>query len=155
MPTEVLITFYCRTGATEKLALAAAVGAVQARATIRLRRLPDASNQPGGEDHERMCKEYVPPTEADVLRADAIVFAAPADFTPASPEWTDYLTLLSRCGSEGKLKGKIATVLAESDAVRDALSTKVVSIGFTTVPPQPQDPTGQGRRTAEIAKPRK
>ena len=70
-PTEVLITFYCRTGDTELLALAAAVGAVQARANIRLRRLPDSIPVTPDSNNAltRMCKEYVPPTEADVLRA--------------------------------------------------------------------------------------
>jgi hypothetical protein len=34
---NVLVTFWSRTGVTEKLALAAALGAVQAKANIRLR----------------------------------------------------------------------------------------------------------------------
>ena len=37
----VLVTFSCESGDTEKQALNAAVGAVQARAMIRLRRIPD------------------------------------------------------------------------------------------------------------------
>ena len=37
----VLVIFYSRCGSTEKLALAAAVGAVQSRAAIRLRRVAD------------------------------------------------------------------------------------------------------------------
>ena len=55
--------------------MAAAVGAVQARANIRMRRLPDS-----GEDIPeckealaRMRREYVPPTQADVLWADAVI----------------------------------------------------------------------------------
>ena len=40
-PVNVLVIFYSRSGATETLALAAAVGAVQARGSIRLRRLSD------------------------------------------------------------------------------------------------------------------
>jgi hypothetical protein len=57
---NVLIIFSSSTGATEALALAAAVGAVQARANIRLRRLPDQSAG-NGEDLIRMRREYVPP----------------------------------------------------------------------------------------------
>src|SRR5262245_21548843 len=82
-PIGVLITFYCRNGSTESAALAAAVGAVQERASIRLRRLPDppqlattCEEPEHQEDFDRMRKEYVPPTEADILWADAIVFAA-------------------------------------------------------------------------------
>jgi hypothetical protein len=74
---NVLVIFSSRAGETEKLALAAAVGAVQARANIRMRRLPDS-----GEDIPecrealaRMRREYVPPTKTDVLWADAVIIA--------------------------------------------------------------------------------
>jgi len=40
--TIVVVTFYSRGGTTERLATAAAVGAVQMRAGIRMRRVPDA-----------------------------------------------------------------------------------------------------------------
>ena len=74
-PLNVLVIFYSCCGETEKLALSAAVGAVQARASIRMRRLTDA-----GEDVAecrdtlaRMRREYVPPTAADGLCADAVI----------------------------------------------------------------------------------
>ena len=69
---NVLVIFSSSSGRTEKLALAAAVGAVQARANIRLRRLPDDSAESGA-DLARMRREYVPPTQADTLWADAII----------------------------------------------------------------------------------
>jgi len=74
-PINVLVIFHSRSGATEKLALAAAVGAVQARANIRMRRLPDSSEEssPGNEALVRMRREYVPPTKTDALWADAII----------------------------------------------------------------------------------
>jgi hypothetical protein len=74
-PVNVLVIFYSCCGETEKLALAAAVGAVQARGSIRLRRLTDAAeNIPECSDTlARMRREYVPPTQADVLWADALI----------------------------------------------------------------------------------
>ena len=54
------------------LALAAAIGAVQARANIRMRRLPDNSAE-SNETLSRMRREYVPPTPADALWADAVI----------------------------------------------------------------------------------
>src|SRR5687767_8740543 len=73
----VLIVFYSRCGSTEKLALAAAVGAVQGRALIRLRRMPDANAAKTLEQFSdcaetllRMRREYIAPTEADLLGAD-------------------------------------------------------------------------------------
>ena len=106
-PGRVLVVFYSRGGSTEKLALAAAVGAVQARANIRLRRLPDVA-EPAEckEETARMQKEYVTPAEADLLWADAIIFLLSADVDPSSGDCAAYFNLLRRLNAEGKLEGK-------------------------------------------------
>src|SRR5438552_11491188 len=72
---NVLVIFYSCCGKTEKLALAAAVGAVQARANIRLRRLTDSGEQIAEckEALTRMRREYVPPTQADTMLADSVI----------------------------------------------------------------------------------
>ena len=44
LEVNVVVVFYSRYGATEQLALAAGVGAVQAHANIRLRRLKDLAD---------------------------------------------------------------------------------------------------------------
>ncbi len=74
---NVLVIFYSCCGETEKLALAAAVGAVQARANIRLRRLTDSGEQipECKEALARMRREYVPPAQADTMWADAVMVA--------------------------------------------------------------------------------
>ena len=71
---NVLVIFECSSGMTETLALAAAVGAVQARANIRMRRLPDDSAEMN-ETLARMRREYVAPMPADALWADAVIIA--------------------------------------------------------------------------------
>ena len=75
IPVNVLVIFSSLCGNTERLALAAAVGAMQARANIRMRRLPDSGeNVPACKDDlARMRKEYVPPTAADTQWADAVI----------------------------------------------------------------------------------
>ena len=160
--TEVLITFYSRCGSTEKLALAAAVGAVQARAQIRFRRLPDIGEVNPSDDspecrkiHERLRKEYVAPNEADVLRADAIIFIAPSEFRAVSPEWTEYLDLIEEVRSAGKLNGKVAAAI-QNDSGQDELARTVLRLGFMVVPAEmsgdgPARALAHGRRTAEIA----
>jgi hypothetical protein len=70
-PINVLVIFSSTSGNTEKLALAAAVGAVQARANIRMRRLEDSGEK--NPECVRMRREYVQPKEADVLWADAVI----------------------------------------------------------------------------------
>ena len=74
-PVNVLVIFYSCCGRTEKLALAAAVGAVQARANIRMRRLTDSGEEfpECQEALARMRKEYVPPAAPDVVWADAVI----------------------------------------------------------------------------------
>ena len=74
-PMNVLVIFSSCSGSTEKLALAAAVGAVQARANIRMRRLPDSGEEipECKEALARMRREYVPPTQVDTLWADGVI----------------------------------------------------------------------------------
>src|SRR5688572_10891642 len=99
----VLVTFSCQTGETEKLA----VGAVQARALIRLRRIADPHVTDSTENAVRMRKEYVGPTEADVLGADALIVATSTDTNVQSGPWQDFLNLLLRLGREGRLARKV------------------------------------------------
>jgi len=133
----VLVVFYSRSGATEKLALAAGVGAVQERALIRLRRLPDLNLQrvieqfpESKEALVRMHKEYVPPAESDLLAADAIIFAMPHDLK-TSEDWKPYLDMLARLRSEGKLERKLVAALS---------------------PGTVEDATAQGRKVAVMAR---
>ena len=99
----VLITFHCQNGETEKLALSAAVGAVQGRALIRLRRLTDMGMVVDNDELLRMRKEYVPPTEKDILGADALIVVAPPDFSESSLHWRPYLELLRRLAPINKV----------------------------------------------------
>ena len=141
----VLVIFSCQTGDTEKLALSAAVGAVQARALIRLRRIPDVDADDNNEEVVRMRKEYVKPAEGDVVGADALIIAASADTNALSKPWQDILSLLSRLGSEGKLGRKVGSSIG-------GLSTALEGLGFVTVPQPPSDPLALGRSVAEMAR---
>jgi hypothetical protein len=68
---HILVIFSCRTGEVEQLALAAAVGAVQARALIRLRRVTDPDDSPD----DRLSRDYVAPRAGDTAWADGFVMA--------------------------------------------------------------------------------
>lgn len=175
---NVLITFYSRCGETEKRAAAAAVGAVQAHASIRLRRLPDAGapesgvagDDECGEAQLRMQREYVAPARGDVVWADAIIFAAPRQSGARSGEWGGYLDLLRRLGDDGTLDGKLAVVLdagrfpdaGKSASLSTSLAASILNLGLIVLPPAPgvgsdSDPSAahlamvQGRRAAAVA----
>jgi NAD(P)H dehydrogenase (quinone) len=93
---NVLVVFYSRRGKSEALALAAGVGAIQARANIRLRRLPDLadpetiqSDAAWSENVERMSKDYIAPRDLDAEWADVLVLSAPPDRTEEMEQYLD------------------------------------------------------------------
>jgi hypothetical protein len=141
----VLVTFSCQSGETEKLALGAAVGAVQARALIRLRRIPDADPTSQNAEAVRMRKEYVAPAEADVVGADALILAAGAETNVHSAPWQDFLNLLQRLSGEDKLGGKVGASIG-------GLSPALAGLGFLTVTQLSSDPLALGRSVAEMAR---
>ena len=154
----VLVIFYSRSGSTEKLALAAAVGAVQGRAAIRLRRLADITETSGCTDTlVRLRKEYIAPREADVLAADGLIFAAPAGFDTSSAEWAEFMTMLRRMSAEGRLAGKAAAVVETGDHATLLSFEKVVTeLGLGTVTRDftkldgIEQATGLGRNIADV-----
>jgi NAD(P)H dehydrogenase (quinone) len=154
---NVVVVFYSRTGSTERLALAAAVGAVQGLANIRLRRLSD----PGDvtitqEDRERMNREYVAPREADAAWADAIILGMPADVDTLSAEFEQYFDSLCVLRDQGKFEGKIGSSFTQGVGT-GPLYAAMCAAGFITVPVM-QNPDQlvaarlQGRRIADMAR---
>jgi NAD(P)H dehydrogenase (quinone) len=130
---NVVVVFYSRTGLTEKTALAAAVGAVEGKANIRLRRIPETAGDeaiatvPGWrENHERMSWEYIAPREADTLWAEGFIVAIPEWLALSSPEVNSYLDTLA-----GKiLAGKFAAALGPK-----GLDEALAALGLVVVPP--------------------
>jgi hypothetical protein len=136
--TIVVVTFYSRGGATEALAHAAAVGAVQARAGIRLRRVADSNLQALLERSpqfagtvRQMQKEYVEPREADILAADVLIVGTPADVDVNAPEWSSYVALLEHVHAAGRLTGKVAAVIPNG-AAADSFTTLFRRLSLTT-----------------------
>jgi NAD(P)H dehydrogenase (quinone) len=108
-----LVVFYSRYGTAEKLALAAGLGAIQADANIRLRRVADSADPASiGADAnwkknlDRMNRDYVAPRPADPAWADVIILVTPAE---SSSELESYVASLSSIGS---MNGKLAAPLA-------------------------------------------
>jgi NAD(P)H dehydrogenase (quinone) len=169
---NVLVTFWSRTGLTEKLALAAALGAVQAKANIRLRWLrepalqQDADSVPGWrENRARMEKEYVAPREADLVWADATFLAIPANVSLAAPELRSYLELMAGLHQGGKLGCKVGAALlsaprpaGQTDSLLAAAYASLAQFNLILVPPREKsaDPLEtarlHGRRVAEVAR---
>jgi NAD(P)H dehydrogenase (quinone) len=169
---NVLVAFWSRTGATERLALAAALGAVQAKANIRLRWLREAalpheadSVPEWRENRARMEKEYVAPREADLMWADLIVMATPAKVGRAAPEVQSCLDLMAALHLGGKLGCKVGAALlatappgVEGNSTLADLYVALARFHLILVPPRHNfaDPLEtarlHGQRVAEVTR---
>lgn len=157
---NVVVVFYSRTGGTESLALRAAVGAVQARANIRLRRLADsadeatiASSPEWKENLGRMNREFIAPREVDVDWAHALVLGTPLGFSATCAEWAGFFALLGR--REGKV-GAAFTPSGENESALLSLYAEMTRQGLITVPAPPscnlESACSLGRRAASVAR---
>ena len=120
---NVLVVFWSRFGETERLALAAALGAVQGRCNIRLRWLREDTCDPTvpgwQETRERMEKEYIAPRPVDLEWAHGLVLATPPRVDANAAEWRAFFGLR---GLEGKTGGGIGSL---SDAMAQCQMTIV------------------------------
>jgi hypothetical protein len=121
-----VIIFYSRDGHTESLALAAGVGAIQARANVRFRKVPEIA------DSQTIESEYIAPRQIDLDWADLLILAIPSD---APDEMNRYL------GSLKDLIGKIAAPFTsrsiahgEKDPALLALYAAAARVGLMVVP---------------------
>jgi NAD(P)H dehydrogenase (quinone) len=156
-----LVVFYSRYGRTEKLALAAGLGAIQADANIRLRRVADradaaaiAADADWKKNLDRMNRDYVAPRPADPVWADVIILATPAE---SASEVESYVASLSSLGS---MSGKIAAPLApgNADAALRPIYSASACCGLIVAPcsERSDDPvataTTFGQRVTEMAR---
>ena len=94
----------------------------------------------------RMKKEYVPPTEADIAGAPALVIVPSAGMTPASDAWRPFLALLEPLVSTGTLAGKVAAVIDAGDSQTVAsFSAALAARGFALIAGDDRDARAHGR----------
>ena len=129
----VVVAFSSRCGTTERIAHAAAVGVVNARALPRLRRLADDGHSVPPECADtlrRMKKEYVPPTEADIAGSPALMIVPTAGMTPASEAWQSFIALLDRMAEVRERRDRARAMLARAFALGEPESLRVYSRGY-------------------------
>lgn len=158
---NVLVVFYSKHGTTEKLALAAGLGAIQARANIRLRRVNDLADRqtieasPEWKDNvDRMSRDYVAPRPADPVWADVIVLATPQ---PSCAEIERYCGVL---GADRSFAGKIAAPLISGGnvaALRPVYAAAACAGLIVAPPPHASDDPlaaarGFGRQVTQMAR---
>lgn len=132
---NVLIAFYSRNGSTEALAKAAAEGARNAGAEVRLRRAREIVSRdvmqkaPGWiENADRMNALYEAPTEEDAEWADAILFGTPTRFGNISSELKAYVDSLGGLWFQGKLNGKAGSGLSSTSTAHGGNESTIISM---------------------------
>jgi len=147
----VVVAFTSRCGATETLAHAAAVGVVNGRGLPRLRRLADEGGPtPAGclATLQRMQKEYVTPTEADIAGSPALIVVPSAGMTPASEVWQPFMAMLRIAAAAGPA-GKLGAVVDAGDRhTVAAFASALEACGFTLVATS-GDPRAHGRAVVD------
>lgn len=123
LEVNVVVVFYSRYGETEQLALAAGVGAVQAHANIRLRRLKDLADAESiardprwTENLERMNRDYIAPREVDVDWAEVLLVASCPDSLRETEQYVE--ALLATPGRNDRL-----LIVPLADAPGDRLAS--------------------------------
>ena len=98
LEVNALVVFYSRYGETEQLALAAGVGAIQAHANIRVRRLKDladpdtiARDSRWAENLERINRDYIAPRDIDVDWAEVMLVASCPDSLRETEQYVEAL----------------------------------------------------------------
>jgi NAD(P)H dehydrogenase (quinone) len=168
-PVNVLVVFYSRHGGTERLAMNAGVGAMQGRASVRLRRLPDlASEETIAADARwaasaaQMRRDYIAPHEIDAEWAEVLILAAPE---AGNAEMQRYLESLH--GMEPRIAALFTPASIErpsgtapangGDQDLSMLITSAVNAGLTVVAGVPGPDAAAaareyGRRVTEMAR---
>ncbi|HJT89729.1 MAG TPA: hypothetical protein VJ732_17790 [Bryobacteraceae bacterium] len=150
---NIVVVFCSQNGATEKLALAAAVGAVQGRANIRLRRIREAGAGRTAES-ERLDQDFVAPRAADLQWCDAVILGTPARLDAGCAEWSGFFDSLGSVGLPRKIGAAFASTPAEGGWL--SLCTALLRLGLITVPqsgaPETEATRLLGRSVAELAR---
>jgi hypothetical protein len=152
---SVVVVFNSRCGATETLAHAAAVGTVNARTLPRLRRLPDdegAVEPACAETLRRLQKEYVAPTEADVVGSQGLIIVPSAAMTAGSPAWAPFMALLERLSATGALAGKVVAVVGTGEAQMASFSAAFAARGVALLSSDGRDARAHGRAVGEAVR---
>ena len=147
-PTRLLIVFHSRTGSVEALANAAAEGARESGAEVRIRRAREVADPADmakvdgwTEGAARQNALYEAPTHEDAEWADAILFGTPCYFGVMATELKNFLDRLGPQWKKGMLAGKVGGAFATAswphggtEVVTLSLYAPMAHLGMVIVP---------------------
>jgi len=147
-PTRLLIVYYSRTGSVEALAKAAAEGAGEEGAEVRIRRAREVADPADmakvkgwTEGAARQNALYAAPTHEDAEWADAILFGTPSYFGVMATELKNFFDRLGPQWKKGLLAGKVGGAFATAswphggtEVVTLSMYAPMAHLGMVIVP---------------------
>jgi NAD(P)H dehydrogenase (quinone) len=152
-PVDIAIIYYSATGTVHALALAAAEGAEEAGARVRLRKVADPAPaeainaNPAMARHVQDTADVVEADLDDLAWADAVLFGTPTRFgNPASP-LRAFIETTGALWQAGALAGKVYSAFTASSTAHGGQESTLLALGNTfyhwggiIVPPGYTDP---------------
>lgn len=129
---KVLVLYYSTWGHIEQMARAAVEGAEKAGAEVTLKRVPETvPEQVAKENHYKIDQAAPIATPDELADYDAIIFGTPTRFGNMAGQMKNFLDQTGGLWAEGKLVGKVGSVISSSATQHGGQETTITS--FHTV----------------------
>lgn len=135
---KLAIVYYSSTGTNYKLAQAAAEGAKEIGAEVKLVRVPETApeqaiaSNPAWKAHVEAAKDVPEVTHADIEWADAIIFSTPTRFGNMASQMKQFLDTTGGLWFQGKLVNKVVSAMTSASNPHGGQEATVLSL-YTTM----------------------
>ncbi|MET0233036.1 MAG: NAD(P)H:quinone oxidoreductase [Kibdelosporangium sp.] len=134
-PVNAAIIYYSATGTVHSLAQAAAEGAEEAGAQVRLRKVaetapPEAINaRPAWVQHIRATAGVAEARHDDLAWADVVLFGTPTRFGNVSAQLKAFIDTTGPLWAQGELAGKVYTAFTASNTAHGGQESTILALG--------------------------
>lgn len=136
---KIAVIYYSATGTNHRLAEAAAAGAKEAGAEVRIRRVKELAPQeamatnPAWMAHHEATRDTVPEATLDDLDwADGFIFSVPTRFGGMAAQMKQFLDTAGPLWGQGKLAGKVVTAMSSASNPHGGQEATLLSL-YTTM----------------------
>ncbi|WP_245954374.1 NAD(P)H:quinone oxidoreductase [Paenibacillus flagellatus] len=131
---NLVIVYYSSTGTNYKLAQAAAEGAKELGADVKIVRVPETApesaiaSNPAWKVHVEATKDVPEVTHADIEAADAIIFSVPTRFGNMPSQMKQFLDTTGGLWFQGKLVNKVVSAMTSASNPHGGHEATVLSL---------------------------
>ncbi len=136
---KIAVIYYSATGTNHQLAEAAAAGAKDVGAAVRIRRAKELApkeamaTNPAWMAHHEATRDTVPEATLDDLDwADGLIFSVPTRFGGMAAQMKQFLDTAGPLWGQGKLAGKVVTAMSSASNLHGGQEATILSL-YTTM----------------------